>query len=220
MRIAGRQRIGASDRLRPIQISRSRPGSGASSAECWIEDFRREQRRRPLPAKPQSEQQIGNPQRENFALGSGAEMISARRRLRCQGDRIAGALRQLLQRAEERGEVAGSGASSRRSASQSRSASSRASCPARERHNRCRRPAGPGSSAAARCSASRKAPSSSRNRRTLAPAAAARSASRLRSAPAKGGFWAQDAVEQSEAGPGGEKGGGALLLRPQVDARP
>ena len=33
-------------------------------------------------------------------------MISARRRLRGEGDRIAGALRQFLQRAEERGNVA------------------------------------------------------------------------------------------------------------------
>ena len=33
-------------------------------------------------------------------------MISAHRRLRCQGDRIAGALRQVLQRAKEGGGVA------------------------------------------------------------------------------------------------------------------
>jgi len=147
-------------------------------------------------------------------------MISARRRLRCQGDRIAGALRQLLQRAEERGVVA---RLRRVEQTQRLTKPLRVESgvlPGEGAPKPMQAPGGAGVVSGREMLGITQSPF------VLAQAqdfCARRSRAQRQAAPQRAGeerIWEQDAGDKSEAGAGGEKGGGALLLRSPIDARP
>ena len=147
-------------------------------------------------------------------------MISARRRLRCQGDRIAGALRQLLQRAEERGEVA-----RLRRVEQTQ----RLTKPLRVELGVLAGEGAPQTMqtpGGARVLGGGEMLGVAQSRFVLAQAqnSCARgggaSARRLRSAPAKGGFWRRTPSSKARLAPAAKKAAGLSSCAPRFDARP
>ena len=147
-------------------------------------------------------------------------MISARRRLRGEGDRIAGALRQLLQLAEERGKVA-----RLRRVEQTQ----RLAKPLRVEAGVL---AGEGAPQAMQATGGAGVFSGgemlgvAQSRFVLAQAqdfCARRGgfeSETLAQRAGEGRVLAQDSVEQSEAGAGGEKGGGGLALASSIRRAP